>query len=174
MIRKSTSRIGTVTDGQTRMKFFFCSSCSAMNAESRIFLAVLLALSCLGVPLHGQAPARWPYPNVDKPAAVAPGDTIEVLNIVVMRFAPDMPSPRTRFDVQYASRIAPADSAARHDEADRAAQIFGPQAIQFGAHQMMLGLCESRACAETYKPPAVFYFYEQDSTGTWRRSSPRG
>jgi hypothetical protein len=109
------------------------------------------------------------YPNVDKPLAVSPVDTVQFLIRVINEGAPATRPSGRRLDVLYATRIPASDPAARQAQADRAAEFFGPDAIEIGARRLSIGICDTRACAERRDPPAAWYLYERTNNG-WRRS----
>jgi hypothetical protein len=125
----------------------------------------------LGCALCATAGAQGPssgYPNVDRPFAVGAGDTVQLLNRVLIDRAPG--ARGARLDVQYATRIPASDVTARGEQADRIAQILGPEAIKMGARKISVGICDTRACAETREPPRQWYLYEPGVGGVWRRA----
>lgn len=143
----------------------------------RLTKRLSLALGCIVAAasparLLAQRPANWPYPNVNKPVAIGTGDTVQVLNFIILEPGPNALPPGRRFDVQYASRIDVRDSVARHAQADRAAAFFGPQALQLGARRLSIALCDTRSCGETFEAPRVWNLYAQDSLGRWQRATP--
>jgi len=58
---------------------------------------------------------------------------------------------------------------ARGEQADRVAQRFGDEAFKAGARALTIGICDTRACAETKEPPRQWYVYERGIGGAWRR-----
>jgi hypothetical protein len=126
-------------------------------------------LSCALCAIAGaQGPAASGYPNVDRPMAIAPGDTVQLLNRLVIDRAPG--ARGTRLDVQYATRIPASDVAAREAQADRLAQIFGAEAAKIGARKVSIGICDTRACAEAREPPRQWFLYERGIGGVWQRA----
>jgi hypothetical protein len=67
-----------------------------------------------------------------------------------------------------ARRFPATDAAARVAQADRAAQVFGPSAIDAGARSLSIGICDTQACAQRRDPPASWYLYARTAQG-WRR-----
>lgn len=110
------------------------------------------------------------YPNVDRPMALGPGDTVQVLNRIVVDRAPGQRG--SRMDVHYTTRIPASDADARAAQADRVAQIVGADAWKLGARRVTVSICETRACAETREPPKQWWVYERMNGGEWRRSKP--
>jgi hypothetical protein len=99
--------------------------------------------------------------------AIAPGDTVQLLNRMVIDRAPG--ARGARLDVQYATRIPASNTAARAEQADRIAQIFGAEAAKIGARKVTISICDTRACAETREPPRQWYLYERGIGGVWQR-----
>ena len=124
-------------------------------------------LGCLASAAAAQGPSSPGYPNVDKPFAVAAGDTVQLLNRVLIDRAPG--ARGARLDVQYSTRIPATNMAARGEQADRIAQLFGDEALKAGARALTIGICDTRACAETKEPPRQWYVYERGIGGAWRR-----
>jgi len=114
-------------------------------------------------------PQQSGYPNVEKRVDLAPGESILLLNRVIIESGPATRPPGRRLDLQYSTSIPATDSLARMEQADRAAQHFGPDAIGVGVRRLSIGICDTRACAERRDPPATWYLYERTSDG-WRRS----
>lgn len=131
------------------------------------FTAVALVLVLTALPDSSAAQAG--YPNVEKRFELAPGESILLLNRVVHEAAPATRPPGRRLDLQYSTAIPATDSVARMEQADRAAQVFGAEAIQAGVRRLSIGICDTRACAERRDPPATWYLYERTANG-WRRS----
>ncbi|MEX2153832.1 MAG: hypothetical protein WD825_10880 [Gemmatimonadaceae bacterium] len=121
--------------------------------------------------LHAQQLSHRGYPNVDKLLVVGAADTIRVLNRVMNDGGAALRPAGRRLDVQYATRIPAADSIARQEQADRAAQFFGADAVDLGVGKLSIGICDTSACAARHDPPAVWYLYERTSSG-WKRSRP--
>jgi len=126
-------------------------------------------LTAASAPLAAQSASTSAYPNVDKPVVVAPGDTIRLLIRMVSENGPAMRLPGKRLDFVYSTQIPASDAAARQAQADRAAQLFGPEAVEMGVRKLSIGICDTRACAQRRDPPAEWYLYERTQTG-WRRA----
>jgi len=105
------------------------------------------------------------FPNVDRPVALAPGDTIQLLNRIVVDRAPGQRG--MRMDVHFSSRST--DAAARADQAERLAQIVGPDAWKLGARRVTIAICDTRPCAETREQPKDWYVFERGPGGVWQR-----
>ena len=135
------------------------------------FVLAVAMLSAASIAGAQQLVANAPrFPNVDQPLALAPGDTIQVLNRIVVDRAPGQRG--VRMDVHFASRSS--DAAARGDEADRLAQIVGPDAWKLGARRVTIAICDTRPCAETREPPRSWYVYERGPGGVWQRVRETG
>lgn len=101
----------------------------------------------------------------DSTVVLAPGDTVRVFSSAVV----DGGLGRSRrLDVLYATRIPATDTQSRAAQADRAAQLFGPQAIDSGVRRLSIGICDTQACAQRQHPPAAWFLYERTGQG-WRR-----
>jgi hypothetical protein len=124
-------------------------------------LAIAL-LAAAGAPLEAQ------YPNVDKTVTLAPGDSIRLLSRIVQDVSMSRP-PGRRLDLTYSTWIPSHEVAQRKAQADRAAEFFGPQAVEIGARRLSIGICDTRACAERKDPPAEWFLYERTSRG-WTRA----
>lgn len=122
-----------------------------------------------GLVLVGHAAGAQGYPNVSKRVELAPGDTVMLLNRVINEGGPMLRPPGRRLDFQYSTAIPAGDSLARIQQADRAAQHFGPAAVEAGARRLSIGICDTQACAERKHPPGTWYLYERTASG-WRRS----
>src|SRR5688572_17665917 len=122
-----------------------------------IGFAALLQAGAL--PLNGM--------RVDSTLVLAPGDTVRVFSSFVQDGAMGRIGGR-RLDVIYATRIPVGDTESRAAQADRAAQIFGAQAIEIGAKRISIGICDTQACAQRKHPPAAWFLYERSAQG-WRR-----
>jgi len=125
-------------------------------------LLVLTAATAGAQQLDANAPR---FPNVNQPVALGPGDTIQLLNRIVVDRAPGQRG--VRMDVHFSSRST--DASARGDEADRLAQIVGPDAWKLGARRVTIAICDTRPCAETREPPRDWYVYERGPGGVWQR-----
>jgi hypothetical protein len=109
------------------------------------------------------------YPNVNQVIAIAPGDTVHLLNQFIFDRGPALRVKGKRLDVQYSTRIPAANGDARQQQADRAAEFFGAQASNMGVRRMGIGICDTRECAENRKPPSAWYQYERTVDGKWQR-----
>jgi hypothetical protein len=135
-----------------------------MERMIRTLLALLvLATAASAAGAQGQASS---YPNVDRVVTIAAGDSVRLLIRVVNDGAFARP-PGRRLDFIYSSSI-PAGSAERKAQADRAAEYFGPQAVEIGARRLSIGICDTQACAQRKDPPSEWYLYERTSRG-WKR-----
>jgi hypothetical protein len=101
---------------------------------------------------------------------LAPGDTIQLLNRIIVDRAPGQRG--VRMDVHFASRSH--DASARGAEADRLAQIVGPDAWKLGARRVTISICDTRSCAETREPPRDWSIYERGPGGVWQRVREAG
>jgi hypothetical protein len=126
----------------------------------RALLTLLLAAAVADAQPSG-------YPNVDRYVTLAEGDSVRLLIRIVNDGAMSRP-PGRRLDLVYASQIPPANAAQRQAQADRAAEVFGPQAVEIGAKRLSIGICDTQACAERKDPPGDWYLYERTSRG-WKR-----
>jgi hypothetical protein len=133
--------------------------------------AVALAFAFAALPRSVQAQqlTQSGYPNAEKRLELAPGESIVLLNRILNDGGPATRPPGRRLDLQYSTAIPAADSLARMEQADRAAQVFGPDAVAIGVRRLSIGICDTRACAERRDPPATWYLYERTANG-WRRS----
>jgi hypothetical protein len=109
------------------------------------------------------------YPNVNRAVAIAPGDTVQLLSQFVFDRGAAVRTAGRRLDVHYSTRIPASDATTRQEQADRAAEFFGPEAIKIGAKRLAIGICDTRACAENRDPPAAWFQYERTFNGEWRR-----
>lgn len=137
--------------------------------QSRFVSLCALALAFVSAKAHAQQPMQRGYPNAERETVVAPGDTVRLLNRVVNEGGLAMRPPGRRLDLQYSTSIPANDSLARQAQADRAAQFFGPDAIEIGARRLSIGICDTRACAERRDPPGTWYMYERTARG-WKRA----
>lgn len=128
---------------------------------------LVVGLVC-GIAGQALAQATTGYPNVDRPLALGEGDTVQVLNRILVDRAPGMRG--TRLDVHYSTRIPATNADERAAQADRIAQIVGADAFKIGARKVTISICESRACAETREPPKFWYVYERGLGGVWQRA----
>lgn len=107
------------------------------------------------------------YPNVDRAVEIAPGESIHVLNKMLVDRAPGVRAVR-RLDFQYRTTIPASDAAAREAQALRAAQFFGSAAEESSARMLSISICDTDACGRRDEPPRVWYIFEKGSGG-WRR-----
>ena len=132
--------------------------------------ALLALLAAAAVPDPAQAQAVGSaYPNVDRPFAIAEGDTVQLLIRYMHTGGPSMRPPGKRLDLVYSTQIPASDRAGRRAQADRAAQVLGSQAVELGARHLSIGICDTRACAERRDPPAEWFLYERTHSG-WKRA----
>ncbi|MGH7677963.1 MAG: hypothetical protein ACRENU_05815 [Gemmatimonadaceae bacterium] len=136
---------------------------------SRILHSALVFAALASSATLGAQPSTARYPNAEKSLTVAPGETVNLLNRIVHEGGPSMRPPGRRLDLQYSTAIPASDSLGRRQQADRAAQFFGPQAIELGVRRLSIGICDTRACAERRDPPGVWYLYERTNNG-WKRA----
>jgi hypothetical protein len=127
-----------------------------------------IRIAITGLFLAAQAGAQT-YPNAQRRVEVAPGDTVMLLNRLVNEGGPALRPPGRRLDFQYSTSIPAADSAARAQQADRAAQYFGSAAVELGVRRISIGICDTQECAERKHPPGAWYLYER-TAGGWRRN----
>ena len=127
-------------------------------------VALAVAMPCAA---QGPQPSGT-YPNVNRAVAIAPGETVQLLNQFTFDRGPAMRRPGKRIDFLYSTTIPAADEKAREEQADRAAQFFGAQALNMGAHRIAIAICDTRECAENRQPPSAWYQYERFD-GKWRR-----
>ena len=126
--------------------------------------AILVAFSSAGAQ-QPVVPMGSRFPNVDRPVALGAGDTIQLLNRIVVDRAPGQRG--VRLDVHFSTRRT--DAGARASEADRLAQIVGPDAWKIGARRVTIAICDTRSCAETREPPRDWYVYQRGPAGEWQR-----
>jgi hypothetical protein len=131
----------------------------------RTLAAIAIAVGLAPV----SADAQKGYPNIEKSLALGPGDTVMVLSRFVSESGPAMRAPGKRLDFQIRTTIPVSDAKGRVDQADRAAQQFGAQAVDLGIRRISIGICDTKECAERRHPPAEWYLYERTSTG-WKRA----
>ena len=108
-----------------------------------------------------------PYPNVDRYVTLSEGDSVRLL-IRVVNDGAMARLPGRRLDFIYSSQIPSANAEGRKAQADRAAEVLGPQAVEIGARRLSIGICDTQACAERKDPPSEWYLYERTSRG-WKR-----
>ena len=138
---------------------------------NRVLSAIAFAL-CAAAAFPGQAEAQGrqsAYPNVDKPFAIADGDTVQLLIRFMNDGAPSRRPPGKRLDLVYSTSIPAANAEGRRSQADRAAQALGRQAVELGVRHLSIGICDTPECAQRKHPPSEWYLYERTSTG-WKRA----
>ena len=127
-----------------------------------MIIRALLVLAVAASAVQGQG-----YPNVDRYVSLAAGDSVRLLIRMVNEGRMERP-PGRRLDFIYSTQIPATDAAARQAQADRAAQLFGPEAVEIGARRLSIGICDTPACAQRKDPPSAWYLYERSSHG-WKR-----
>jgi hypothetical protein len=139
-----------------------------MRLLANLGMAVL-GCTLIAVRVDAQNAVQSGYPNVNRTVVIAPGDTVQLLSQFVFDRGAAVRTAGRRLDLHYSTRIPATDPAARQQQADRAAQFFGPEAINIGAKRLAIGICDTRACAENRDPPAAWFQYERTFNGEWRR-----
>jgi len=132
---------------------------------SRALLAITAILS-LSAAAQAQTPVT--YPNVDRAFIIADGDTVQLLNRILVDRAPGQRG--ARLDIHFSTRVPASDADARAQQADRLAQIIGAEAWKAGVRNVTIGICDTRACAETKEPPKLWYVYQRGVGGVWNRA----
>lgn len=107
------------------------------------------------------------YPNVNQPVEIAPGESVHLLNRVLVDRTPGLRSVR-RLDFQYRTAIPPSETAARAAQAERAAQFFGPQAREAGARMLAIAICDNDRCARRDEAPRTWFIYEMRAGNVWK------
>lgn len=132
-------------------------------------LRALLTVAILGVasPALAQEAVHPGYPNVNQPFEIAPGESVHLLNRVLVDRRPGMRSVR-RLDFQYRTSIPASDIDGRAAQAERAAQVLGAIALDAGARNLAIAICDSDACARRSEPPRVWYLYELRAGNVWK------
>ena len=120
------------------------------------------------LPVHAQGAGPALYPNVDKPYEVAPGDTVQLLSRLMHEAGPAMTRPGKRLDFVYSTSIPATNRAGRADQADKAAQSLGAQAVELGVNRISIGICDTQECAQRKHPPANWFLYQRTNSG-WKR-----
>lgn len=127
----------------------------------------LFALIIAAVPAGAQEAVHPGYPNVNQAVEIAPGESVHVLNRMLVDRGPGLRSVR-RLDFQYRTSIPASDAAGRAAQAERAAQALGGQAVDAGARTMAISICDSDACGKRQEPPRVWYIYELRAGNVWK------
>ena len=129
--------------------------------------AAALAVLMLPAGAGAQEAVHSGYPNVNQPAEIAPGESVRLLSRILVDRSPGMRSVR-RMDFYYATPIAASDAGGRSAQAERAAQAFGPTALEAGARTLGIAICDSDACARRAEPPRVWYLFELRAGNVWK------
>ena len=142
-----------------------------MSASARLqhFRPALVGLITALLFVPGRAESQTGSQNADTRITLRSGDTVTLLTRFMHDNGPALKPPGRRLDLVYSTLIPPTDSLGRMAQADRAAEFFGPQAIELGVRRLSIGICDTRACVERKDPPASWYLYERTSAG-WRRA----
>lgn len=130
----------------------------------RAAVAAALALPAFA---GAQEAVHGGYPNVNKPIEIAPAETVRLLSRILIDRSPGMRAVR-RMDFYYATPIAASDAAGRAAQAERAAQAFGPVALESGARSLGIAICDSDACARRAEPPRVWFLFELRAGNVWK------
>ena len=139
-----------------------------MRHPLRTALIVLTAAAF--TPAAAQEAVHPGYPNVNTPVEIAPGESVHLLNRMLVDRGPGLRSVR-RLDFQYRTSLPASDVAGRAAQADRAAQVLGAQAVEAGARGMAISICDTDACGRRKEPPHVWYIYELRAGNVWKRKS---
>lgn len=121
-------------------------------------------------PAAAQEAVHPGYPNVNTAIEIAAGESVHLLNRILVDRGPGLRSVR-RLDFQYRTSIPASDATGRAAQADRAAQVLGAQALEAGARSMAISICDSDACGKRREPPHVWYIYELRAGNVWKRKS---
>lgn len=135
-----------------------------LNALAAAVFATVCAFSAAGA----QQAVHPGYPNVDRPVEIAPGETVVLLNRTLTDRGPGMRTGR-RVDFQIRTSLPASDEAGRAAQAERAAQLFGRDALSADARMLSVAICDTDACARKAEPPRVWYIFEIAAGGVWRR-----
>lgn len=135
--------------------------------HSLLRVAVLAALMLPAI-TGAQEAVHSGYPNVNRPAEIAPGESVQLLSRILVDRSPGLRAVR-RVDFYYATTIPASDAEARAAQAERAAQALGPQAIESGARTLGIAICDSDACARRAEPPRVWFLFELRAGNAWKR-----
>ena len=130
--------------------------------------ALLVIAAVLTLAAKAGAQTATTYPNVDRAFAIADGDTVQLLNRILVDRGPGQRG--ARIDVHYSTRLPASDADGRAHQADRLAQIIGAEAWKAGVKNVTIAICETRACAETKEPPRLWYIYQRGVGGVWNRA----
>ena len=126
------------------------------------------AMLSIAAPLRAQGAAPAAHPNVDKPFAVSPGDTVQLLSRLMHEAGPAMSRPGKRLDFVYSTHIPSSNRTGRATQADAAAQSLGAQAVELGVNRISIGICDTKECAQRKHPPSEWFLYQRTNNG-WKR-----
>jgi hypothetical protein len=133
----------------------------------RATLGTLIAILLVAAPLRAQEAVHSGYPNVNRAVEIAPGESVHVLNRVLVDRVPGQRSVR-RIDFAYRTSIPANDVEGRAAQAERAAQVLGAIAIDAGVRSLAIAICDSDACGRRAEPPRVWYLYELRAGNVWK------
>ena len=135
---------------------------------NRVPLALALSLLLPVGSLKGQQLTSGGYPNVDTTLEIAPGETVRLLNRVLVDRAPGM-RPLRRMDYAIRTSIAATDRPGREAQALRVVQALGAEAMAAGARLVAVAICDTDACARRTEPPKDWYVFQRGPAGGWQR-----
>ncbi len=135
--------------------------------RSPIRTLVVAGLLGLAVPAAAQEAVHSGYPNVDRSLEIAPGESVHLLNRVLVDRRPGQRSVR-RLDFQYRTTIPASDVDGRAAQAERAAQVLGAIAVDAGIRTLAIAICETDACARRDEAPRTWYLYELRAGNVWK------
>ena len=134
----------------------------------RATLGTLMAILLIAAPLRAQEAVHSGYPNVNRTMEIAPGESVHVLNRVLVERVPGQRSVR-RMDFAYRTSIPANDVDGRAAQAERAAQVLGALAIEAGVRSLAIAICDTDACGRRSEPPRVWYMFELRAGNVWKR-----
>src|SRR5215213_7355060 len=105
--------------------------------------ALLVVAGCAISAANAGAQTPAQYPNVDRALAIAAGDTVQLLNRILIDRGPGQRGPR--LDVHFSTHLAASDAEARAQQADRLAQVIGAEAWKAGIRNVTIAICDTRA-----------------------------
>ncbi len=133
----------------------------------RHLLRILTATALLGAPASAQEAVHSGYPNVNRAIEIASGESVHLLNRILVDRRPGTRAVR-RHDFQYRTSIPAGDAAGRAAQAARAAQVLGAMALEDGVRTIALSICDTDACGRRAEPPRVWYLYELRAGNVWK------
>jgi hypothetical protein len=133
----------------------------------RATLGSLIAILVVVSPLGAQEAVHPGYPNVNRAIEIAPGESVHLLNRVLVDRVPGQRSVR-RIDFAYRTSIPVSDVDGRAAQAERAAQVLGAIAMEAGVRSLAIAICDSDACGRRDEPPRVWYLYELRAGNVWK------